>query len=487
MADVQVPGKSARVAASVRAMIHDGRLREGDRLPSTRALAAELGVARGTVVAAFEQLDGEGYISTRHGAAARVAATLAGVRAPGGGDPLEPVEQPHSAVPGAVDLTPGVPAVTSISQRDWRAAWRHAAAAPLRDSYPDRLGEPALRAEIAKQLAFSRGFAPSAAQVVIAAGTAEALSVVAESLGPAPAIAVENPGYRSGRNALLSAGARLVPIPVDEHGLRLDALAAAHAARRLAAVSVTPSHQYPMGAVMPIGRRRELLQWAAAEGVVVIEDDYDSEFRHHGAPLPALAAIDTAGTVVHIGSFSKVLNPQLRCGYLVVPAAGPVAGAVLQARDARGAAVASPVQHAIARLMSSGALRRHVARVRRDYAHKRAMVADALAGLSAVRVGALAGGLHATVQWEGPRSEEAVVSGIRQRGVIVAPLSLYAVEGSGLETRGFVLGYGAVSATALSGALTAIAAELEGESGHRMHGQGRETRREFRENTGSAP
>ncbi|GAA4159490.1 pyridoxine biosynthesis transcriptional regulator PdxR [Gryllotalpicola daejeonensis] len=454
--------KSARVAESVRAMIHDGRLREGDPLPSTRALAAQLGVARGTVVAAFEQLDGEGYLTTRHGAPTRVAATLAGLAAPLTSAPPLRAEKPAPSPPRVIDLTPGVPAVTAIAERDWRSAWRHAAAVPLRDAYPDRLGEPELRAEIAKQLGFSRGFAPPVDRVVVTAGTAEALSLVAEALGPAPRVAVENPGYRSGRGALAGAGAELVPIELDEHGLRLDRLRAAHARAPLAAVSVTPSHQYPMGAVMPIGRRHELLAWAAGEGVVVIEDDYDSEFRHHGAPLPALAAIDTAGVVLHIGSFSKVLNPQLRCGYLVLPEAGATADRVRSARVDRGAVVASPTQHAIAWLMSSGALRRHVARLRRDYTHKRAMVADAFAGLSGVHVSALAGGLHATVEWEGTRDEEAVVAGIRRRGVVVAPLRDYVVTGSGLDARGFVLGYGHVPASALARALDAMIAELGG-------------------------
>jgi len=459
-------GKSARVAESVRAMIHDGRLREGDALPSTRALAAELGVARGTVVTAFEQLDGEGYITTRHGAAARVAATLerrpaahGGAVRPGAGAAAADAAAGASAP--ELDLTPGTPSVTALSARDWRGAWRHVAAQPLDDAYPPREGEPALRAEIAKQLAFSRGFAPEAERVVIAAGTAEALSLIAEALGPGIRIAIENPGYLGGRTALASAGARLVPIGLDRHGMLLEELRAAHEAAALAAVLVTPSHQYPLGAVMPVARRRELLEWAALEGVLVIEDDYDSEFRHHGSPLPALAAIDTAGVVVHVGSFSKPLNPQLRCGYLVLPGAGGGAeAAIRRARTARGAAVATPMQQAIAWLMATGALRRHLGRARRDYAHKRAMVADAFAAVPGVGVSALDGGLHAVVQWAGERGEAEVLAGIRRRGVVVAGLSAYVVPGSGLEVRGLVLGYGAVSATQLARALEAIVAEL---------------------------
>ncbi|MFC4242206.1 PLP-dependent aminotransferase family protein [Gryllotalpicola reticulitermitis] len=468
--------KTARVADTVRSMIHDGRLREGDALPSTRALAAELGVARGTVVTAFEQLDGEGYITVRHGAAARVAATLADppargrrasprVQAPqvGAAQPVGPAGPASAAVvESVIDLVPGVPAVSAISGRDWRAAWRHAASLPLGDGYPDSLGDVGLRAEIAKQLAFSRGFAPATERVVISAGTSEAMSLVAEALGSGARVAVENPGYRSGRRALASAGARLIPIGLDEGGLRLDELRIAHNAEPLAAVAVTPSHQYPMGAVMPISRRRELLEWAAANGVLLIEDDYDSEFRHHGAPLPALAAIDVSGSVVHIGSFSKVLNPQLRTGYLVLPGDTTAAATLSAARVARGAAVATPVQHALAWFMSSGALRRHLARVRRDYSHKRSMLTDALADTAGLRVSALSGGLHAVVEWERGPDEASAVSRLRHRGVAVAALGDYVVDGSRLDTRGIVLGYGPVSATALARALAIIAAELTG-------------------------
>ncbi|AYG02763.1 PLP-dependent aminotransferase family protein [Gryllotalpicola protaetiae] len=441
-------------------MIHDGRLRAGDALPSTRALAAELGIARGTVVAAFEQLDGEGYIHTRHGAAARVAATLAGVPAPHPAAELPAHHRAEAKAEGLIDLLPGVPASNAIARRDWRAAWRHAAAAPIDDAYPDPLGLAALRAEVAKQLGFSRGFAPELERVIVTAGTREALSLVVDALPPGARVAVENPGHRGSRQLLSNAGAHAVPIGLDEHGLVLDELRAAHARDALAAVLVTPSHQYPMGTVMPIARRHELLEWASGAGVLVIEDDYDSEFRHHGAPLPALAAIDPSGAVVLLGTFSKTLSPALRCGYLVVPERAPIADALRQVRTAHSSSVATPVQHAVAWLMSSGALRRHLARLRRDYTHKRAMVADALVGLPGVTIGGLAGGLHALVQWEGERDEASVVAGIRRRGVAVAPLARYVADGSGLETRGLVLGYGPVSATSLGQALPMIAAEL---------------------------
>ena len=475
----QQPTKVARVVDLVRGMVHDGRLSEGDPLPSTRVLAGELGLARGTVTAAYEQLDGEGYVVLRHGAVPRVAATLGALSTatpPAGaaglrpGAATAPVPTVRTAPPAAlVDLTPGVPAVAAVSARDWRAAWRQAAAQPLVAAYPDPAGEPVLRTQVANHLALSRGFAPDDGRVVVTAGTTEAISLVTESLArrtAAPRVAVENPGYRAGRRAVASAGGAVVPVPVADSGIDLDALRAAHAGERLDAVLVTPSHQYPLGGAMPVAARHELLAWAAAEDVLVLEDDYDSEFRHRGSPLPALAALDGSGVVVHVGSFSKVLDPRLRCGYLVLPAGNtvpdggaPAAAGIRAARSGRGATVASVTQHALAHLMSTGALRRHVARCRRDYRTKRRMVAEAFEGVPGVRVRALDGGLHAVLELEGAPTAD-LVARLADRGVLVADLQDYAVPGSGLELNGVVLGYAPPSGTELRAALRTIRTEL---------------------------
>ncbi|MBF4587713.1 GntR family transcriptional regulator [Curtobacterium sp. VKM Ac-2887] len=233
---VDQSGKTAGVVARIRRMVHDGTLREGDPLPSTRALAAELGVARGTVVAAYDQLDGEGWIRTRHGAVARVVASagtggVANVGGRGGavGD-LLPASDPGAtamATARVIDCRPGVPAVTAIAQRDWRAAWRAAADAPLRNAVADPLGTVELRAQVVAQLGLSRGFAPSVDRVLLTAGTSEALSLVTEALrvhlGRTPVFAVEDPGYRTGQRAVLSAGGTVVGIPLDDDGMDLDA------------------------------------------------------------------------------------------------------------------------------------------------------------------------------------------------------------------------------------------------------------------------
>lgn len=474
--------RTADVVALVRGLVHDGRLREGDVLPSTRALAAELGVSRGTVVAAYEQLDGEGYLVTRQGAVSRVAATIARDGVPGPAPPAAPGAGPGGLLRLAggrsvdVDLRPGLPRASALDERDWRAALRHAAGRPMLDEAPDCLGTDGLRTQIAVQTGLTRGFAPDPERVLVVSGTSDALSLVTEALaraaGRAVRVAVENPGYATGQRAITSAGGVLVPVAVTDHGMDLGALRAAHARRPVDAVVVTPSHQYPMGGALPLAERVALCAWAAAEGVVVVEDDYDSQFRHRGAPLPALAAVDRAGVVVHLGSFSKILSPGLRCGYVVLPDGDLGAGvrdAVVAARSARGGAVATVVQDALSHLLASGALRRHLARVRRDYAHKRALVDRELGGLPGVRLRALDGGLHAVLEVipraVAPRAAaggagSAVADALAARGVLVSDLRSYVVPGSGLEVDGIVLGYGPVPASVLVPALAAVREEV---------------------------
>ncbi|WIE73494.1 PLP-dependent aminotransferase family protein [Curtobacterium sp. MCJR17_020] len=473
---VDQSGKTAGVVERIRRMVHDGTLREGDPLPSTRALAAELGVARGTVVAAYDQLDGEGWIRTRHGAVARVVASAGmGVRdvlpAP---DPVATASAstaPMTTSARLIDCRPGIPAVTAIAQRDWRAAWRAAADAPLRNAVADPLGTVELRAQVVAQLGLSRGFAPSVDRVLLTAGTSEALSLVTEALrvhlGRAPVFAVEDPGYRTGQRAVLSAGGTVLGIPLDDDGMDLDALTAAPP---VDVVLVTPTHQYPLGSVMPVTRRQRLLAWAAATGTLVVEDDYDSEFRHRGSPVPALAALDADGAVLHVGGFSKTLDPRLRCSYVVLPraagepvGAGSVAGvadAVLAARRARGAVVAEPVQIALAHLLRTGALRRHLGRVRRDYTHRRARIAARLDGVAGLEARALTGGLHAVVVWSGPATGREVAARMAGAGALVSTLEEYGLA-PGSTPAGVVLGYGAVTVPELDRALDALVAAVE--------------------------
>ncbi|RKR73148.1 PLP-dependent aminotransferase family protein [Frondihabitans australicus] len=463
--------KSSAVADRIRARIHDGSLREGDLVPSTRALAAELGVSRGTVVAAYEQLDGEGYLRAAPGAGTRVLAAPAAApatREPSGPDAVSgaaAVEVPAFRI----DLSPGVPNVRAISERDWRSAWRHAAAQPFENRFSPAAGTPELRRAVAAQLSVSRGVDATADDVVITSGTSETLSLVGEALrvrlGRAPRIAVEDPGYRTGQRALISAGASVVAVPTVEGGLDVAGLRRLHEAEPVDAVMVTPSHQYPLGGSLPVARRLDLVEWAASARAVVVEDDYDSEFRHRGDPLPALASLDRAGVVVHVGSFSKTFDPRLRCGYLILPRVEAVRQALLDARTARGPAVGEPVQHAVAQLLTSGAYRRHLGRARRDYTHRRDLIAARAARpdvrAAGVDVRALEGGLHAVVSWAatGP-SAASVLAALAAQGIRAQDLTVYRLTPSPSSRPALVVGYAPVPTPALLEALAALRALL---------------------------
>lgn len=479
-------GLVAQLVAALRRDILDGRLRAGDAMPSTRGLARELAIARSTIVAAYEQLAGEGYLELRQGAATRVA-ELGPRQAQGSADgsrsdapdaPASPAgDSPARSL--VADLSPGVPSTVRLDERAWRAAWRAAAAHPPSWS-PPPLGVPALRTAIAEHLRSARGVHCAPEDVVVAAGTSEALALVARALvalrGAGVRVGVEDPGYPAGRRALERHGATPVPLPLADGGLELGALERALQLRgraRLDAVMVTPSHQYPLGGRLPVADRLALLELAARADAFVVEDDYDSEFRHTGAPLPALASLDGGERVVLVGSFSKVLTPWLRLGYLVLPAHAGLRAAVATARAELDTPVAGPVQLAVADYLGRGALRRHIAATRREYAHRRRLVQDALGDLDPerARLTAIDGGLHAVLELPDRAAERELVARLGEQGVIVAPLAQYAVheDETGPDATGrpagpadpagpagIVLGYAGVGDLALAAALERI-------------------------------
>lgn len=480
-----------QLVEGLRRGILDGALQAGDPMPSTRGLAAELGVSRSAVVGAYEQLAGEGYLEMRQGAPTRVAdlarpdashsdrgpaAPNARERPmPSGGDRSPrriggATEQVGNASADGgrtatarprIDLLPGRPSTSRIDTRAWRAAWRHAAALEIPSESPPAFGVGRLREEIADHLRLARGVACEADDVVVAAGTSEALSLAASAfavmLGRPPLVAVEHPGYPSARRTLEYHGARTRPVEVDADGIAVDAL------RRMPrppdAVMVTPSHQYPLGGRLPVAARLDLLEWARETGAIVLEDDYDSEYRHLGPPLPALASLDDAGRVVLVGSFSKVLTPWLRLGYLVLPANPELRAAFERLRADDRCPVPGVVQDAAAELLGSGAVRRHIAGTRRDYAHRRRLVLDALDGLPGAPLSGLDGGLHAVVRLPDLAASEAVLERLADEGVGVAPLADYSAV-TGDEQPGFVIGYAGVSDTQLVEGLGRIRAAI---------------------------
>ena len=307
-----------------RSAILTGRLRPGQRLPSTRALADELEISRLPAVNAFEQLLHEGYIEGRVGAGTYVAGdipddlTRAGT-APGPASPPSSPPTPRDEG-GLGPFRVSLPALDHFPHRVWgRLLWRHGKRqSSALMAYGDPAGHVPLREAIAAYLGAARGVRCDAAHVLIVSGSQMALQLCAMALlAPGDAVCVEEPGYPGARDALRTSGATVVPIPLDAEGIDVGRLAAQ--GRRVRLVYVTPSHQYPLGISMTAARRLALLAWARGGNRWIVEDDYDSEYRYASRPLGALQGMDRGARVIYVGTFSKVLYPSLRVGYVVVP------------------------------------------------------------------------------------------------------------------------------------------------------------------------
>lgn len=488
-ADTPLP---AQIAAAIREAINQDALRPGETVPATRELASRIGVARGVVVAAYAQLLSEGYLSAGHGRGTRVHPELRSMTdrdahrtgheatrddpttqkvpdstemttsrllefpitgaksgAPSPPSLLEiPITEENETPPknanteaAALPLAPGLPDTSAVKTAAWRAAWRSAASQSLFEA-PD-LGDPRLRAEIAEHLRRMRGTTRPASDIIVTAGAREGLSLLLSALGTtrgrALTVGVEDPGYPSLRRVASRHGAQIIALPVDAEGLVTEQLPET----LLDVVLVTPSHQYPLGGSLPLTRRRELLDWAARTGAVIIEDDYDSELRHSGSPLPTLAALDNAhhGSVALLGTFSKTISQAVSSGFLLVPE--NLRRIIEPARQDLGGPVSAVVQSALAEYLASGELRRHTARMRRRYASRRELVVERLFGTPGVQVRPMSGGLHAVIEFQrGSQSaEQAVLARSAHLGVV--PLSAYWHGlSSGSELFGLVIGTG---------------------------------------------
>ncbi|MFL5875816.1 MAG: PLP-dependent aminotransferase family protein [Solirubrobacteraceae bacterium] len=406
-----------QLEAGLRDAIRSGRLEPGARLPATRVLARDLGVSRRLVVEAYEQLRAEGYIEGRTGAGTFVragATTAAPPLGPAGTGPLHPPSLRYDFFPGAPDLA-GFP----------RADWLRASREALRRmpdralGYPDAHGAPELRAQLAAYLRRVRGVVAEPERVIVAAGAQQAVALVAVALravlGRPPRVAVEDPGFPRHRAILAEGGAQLVPMPVDRGGLRADLLAASGAD----AVLTTPAHQSPTGVALAPDRRGALAAWAL-DGGIVIEDDYDADFRYDRAPLGALQGL-APEQVLHTGSTSKTLAPALRLAWIVAPTpfVRPLARARLMA-DGGSPAID---QHALAHLIDGGTYDRHLRAARRRYRERRDTLAAALERhLPGARVAGIAAGLHAVVEPPAPVDEAALMAAAAARSVGVYPL-----------------------------------------------------------------
>lgn len=379
------------VIAQVRAAILSGALPPASRLPSTRDLAARLGVARASVVEAYEQLAAEGYIESRRGAGAFVGADLSGLAE------LAPVQEPPAAaapdLPAPAQALAGVGGFTTLpGERTFNtgrtlldaramAAWSRSTRRALRRlgpehfGYADPQGDPTLRAAIAEYLRAARGVVCEPGQVIVTSGAQNAVDIAARVLlSPGAPVWIEDPHYPSTLHAVTQAQTKVHAVPVDREGLVVAAGMAAAPGARVA--FVTPSHQYPLGVTLSMARRLELLAWAREAGAWIVEDDYASEFRYGGPPLASLQGLDGGERVIYVGTLNKALFPGLRLGYLVAPRS--LAGAMATARQIMDRQPSTLTQAILLDFMQAGHFAAHIRRRRLAYRAQRDALAQAL-------------------------------------------------------------------------------------------------------------
>jgi GntR family transcriptional regulator / MocR family aminotransferase len=433
---------AVQLADALRTATAGGSLHTGDRLPSTRSLAATLGVSRTVTAAAYDQLLAEGWVAGRRGAGTFVVAV------PPTGTAAGVVPAPRVAPPTLIPLRPGVPCLAVLDRGAWRRAWRAAADMPP-DAAPDPVGLPAYRSAVVTHLLRHRGLPADPDSVLATAGTTAAVAELARTLPHGTRVAVEEPGYRRAVGALHAAGLQVVPVPVDDEGIVVDALPAG-----LAAVFSTPAHQFPLGARLSAARRVALVARARAEGFLVVEDDYDGELRYDVAPLPLLAALGP-DVVVHLGTTSKLLTPTLGVGWLVAPPA--VRAAVLDLRARTGTRPAGAGQRVFAALAAHGDLARHLRRLRRELTSRRAAVVVAV-GTAGCQVRGDAAGAHLVVLLDGLAAERSVLAASAERGVALDGLERHHTGPPGVS--GVVVGYAGPSRVDLDRALAVVTAVL---------------------------
>ena len=439
---------STQIYASIRSAIESGQLAAGARLPSWLDLAAQLGVARGTVRAAYERLIDEQYAIGLGAAGTRVAerplrATSAWTPE---ASPLPELFFDFSAAPLVFQM--GVPSQDSFPFKLWsrvqaRAA-RRAAAAPV--GYPDPRGEPDFRQEIAAYVGVSRGLRCSPSQVFVTAGFSGALNLAIRGLRLEGKKAwMEDPGFPLTRTALRLAGMTVVPVPVDSNGL--DVEAGIRISPEAALAVVTPGQQAPLGMTMSLSRRLALLEWAKHYGGWVVEDDYLGELQLKGRAAPALASLDNDGRVLHIGTFSKTISPALRLGFLVVPA--NLAGHFGDVAASLAPAPAAPVQHAVTEFMHEGHYLRHLRRMKRLYATRQDALVRALKtqGAENLRLQATAG---TAVVIALPESASDIDIAVRALSYALAPVPLSPWYVTGPAQQGLMLSVTNVNESSLA-------------------------------------
>jgi GntR family transcriptional regulator/MocR family aminotransferase len=442
----------SQLEAALRDAIRNGRLRGGERLPSSRELARELNVSRGLIQECYSQLLSEGYLASQIGSATRVAADAYQA-------PPEQARRPQPLPQLIADFHSGVPDLASFPRADWVWATREACAnlAAPELGYGDPRGNSDLRAVLAGYLNRVRAAAADPAHLIISTGFAQGIVLVLRALAQAGvrSAAFEDPGYGAAEvsetvAAAGTTGLRTIHVPVDERGIDVDALSDSGAQ----AVIVTPAHQSPTGVVMAAQRRQALVDWARRNDAYVIEDDYDSEFRYDREPVGVLQGL-APDRVVIIGTASKALAPAVRLGWIVAPPQLADAIAVEKRMSDRGTSTLD--QLALAALLESGRYDRHLRRMRGVYGARRDALTGALGRHApSIRLTGLAAGFHAVAHLPAAADEQATVATARERGVRLDGMSSFRSTRA-TEPPQLVLGFGLVGERAIEPAIAAIA------------------------------
>lgn len=478
---------STRLCVALREMILSGGFNAGDRLPASRTLAKQIGVSRTTVIEVFDRLGAEGLVESRTGAGTFVSAVLAAARPM----PLKPTSESTQATPRpeppvlstvmqqAVQrfgtrqrlphvtraFTTALPAFDAFPQ----AQWARLSAKYLRGGrdelmgYGDPNGSPQLRRAIASHLRANRGITCDPEQLFIVGGAQQAFHLIGSTLlNPGDKVWFENPGAIGARNSLIATGAELVPVPVDDEGLRVSE--GLRLAPRFRLAFVTPSHQQPLGNVMSLERRFGLLHAAERAGAWIIEDDYDGEFFFRGRPPPTLKSVDTTGRVIYVGTFSKSLFPALRLGYLLAPPALVDTFRIIMSHFLQG--VPSHTQAVVAEFIDEGHFSAHLRRMRQLYLERHETLVDTCRA----RLGGLLdivpthGGLHTIAQLPRHVSEGAIARDAELHGISTSPIGRFAL--TQVNDNGLVLGFGSVPPAAISAGVEVLAKVLEARSIH---------------------
>ncbi|ACC73623.1 PLP-dependent aminotransferase family protein [Paraburkholderia phymatum] len=466
---------AGQIYRQLRAGIIEGRLAGGTQLPSTRDLAVQLGVSRKTTLDVFERLLAEGFLRARAGSGTFVAEELQRLPAERGAHARTPRDA-HAAPPSArraqpiwqtvpdvlgrqpVHATPfdfigGVTEKTKFPFDIWRRCVNHALRIQSRGrgTYRDAAGEQELRLAISRYLAFNRAIASNWEDVIVTQGAQHALDLIARvTLRPGDIAVIEDPGYPPARACLTAVGAKIAAVPVDDEGLIVSKLP-----RRARLVYVTPSHQFPLGMPMSLARRVELLEWAQVSGAVIIEDDYDCEYRFEGRPMEPLKSLDRADLVAYVGTFSKTIFPELRVGYMVPPAS--LFDTLRKARQIGDWHGCTLTQTALSRFMLNGEFAKHLKRMHKLYAARRACLLEHLQGDLARWFEPIVptAGIHMAARLRAPLMEADVIEAARAESIALHGLAPFYVRAN--PQPGLLFGYGGIEAEQIDAALTKLA------------------------------